>query len=140
MSLPSSRYTGASSTNTTLGGGALTYTATAGEFLGARASPNVFPTDVERCPSHLPIASFPWSVSTTVSWQNEFPLSPRSCRIKPHQVSCIVARDWARPSHRPWRLSLVCSAEPSRGGRDAPEPLDLGWTTRIRMKITLQFN
>jgi hypothetical protein len=29
---------------------------------------------------------------------------------------------------------VLYSAELSRGGRDDPEPLDLGWTTRVRTK------
>jgi hypothetical protein len=73
MSPPSSRYTGASRANLTLGGGAPTYTTAVGEVLGAEAPLDVIPTTVEGRSSHLPIASFLWSISTAVSLQNEPP-------------------------------------------------------------------
>jgi hypothetical protein len=73
-SLPSSHYTGASRANPTLGGGAPAYTSTAGEVLGAKASSDIVPTAFEGHPSRLPVASFPWSISTMVSLQNESPL------------------------------------------------------------------
>jgi hypothetical protein len=69
---PHRRYTGASCSNPTLGGGAPTYNVTAEGVLGARVSSDIIPTAVEDHPSHLPVASFPWSIFTVVSSQNEF--------------------------------------------------------------------
>jgi hypothetical protein len=72
MPPPSSRYTGASRSNPTLGGGAPAYTITVGGVLGVRAPSDAIPTAIEDRSSRLPVASFLWSVFTAVSSQNEF--------------------------------------------------------------------
>jgi hypothetical protein len=48
------------------------------------------------------VARSPSSVSFTVSVQNEFLLSCRSCRRKPHRKWCTVARAGALSSQWPW--------------------------------------
>jgi hypothetical protein len=65
------RYTGASHSNPTIGG-APAYTITTGGVLGAGAPLDAVPTTIEDCLSRLPVASFPWSILTAVSSQNEF--------------------------------------------------------------------
>jgi hypothetical protein len=75
----------ASRTDSSLGGGAPAYTATAGGVLGAGALPDAVPTVVEGRPSRSLIAGFPSVVSTTVSGQIGFLLSHRSRRKKPHR-------------------------------------------------------
>jgi hypothetical protein len=65
--LSSSRRTRDSRADLSLGGGSPTYTATVGDTPGAEAPPDAIPTTVEDRPSRLPIASFPWFVSTMVS-------------------------------------------------------------------------
>jgi hypothetical protein len=55
-----------------LGGGAPAYTVAVGGVLVAGALLDAIPTAVEDRPSRLPVASFPWSVFTAVSSQNEF--------------------------------------------------------------------
>jgi hypothetical protein len=52
-----------------LGGGAPAYTVTTVGVLGAGAPPDVVPTVIEDGASHLLVASFLWSVFTTVSSQ-----------------------------------------------------------------------
>jgi hypothetical protein len=91
MTLSSSRRAEDSCIDSSLGGGSPAYNITAGGVLGDGALPDAIPTAVEDRPSRLPIASFLWSVFTAVSSQNEFPLSSRSRRVKPHRVSCTVA-------------------------------------------------
>jgi hypothetical protein len=68
--LAQTRYTGASRSNPMLGG-ATAYTV-ATRVLRAGAPPDAIPTTVEDRLSRLPVASFPWSVFTAVSSQNEF--------------------------------------------------------------------
>jgi hypothetical protein len=54
-------------------------------------------------PNRATIACSPSSVSFTVSVQNEFLLSCRSRRTKPHHKWCTIARAWALSSRWPWR-------------------------------------
>jgi hypothetical protein len=69
--LPSSRRIEDSHTNSSLGGGSPAYTVAAIGVHGDGVLSDTIPTVVEDRPSHLPIASFPWSVFTAVSSQNE---------------------------------------------------------------------
>jgi hypothetical protein len=70
--LPFSHRTGDSHADSSLGGGSPAYTITAGGVRGSRAPPDAIPTTIEDRPSRLPVASFPWSVFTTVSSKNKF--------------------------------------------------------------------
>jgi hypothetical protein len=54
-------------------------------------------------PNRATITRSPSSVSFTVSVQNEFLLSCRSRRNKPHHKWCTVSRAWTLSSRRPWR-------------------------------------
>jgi hypothetical protein len=72
MTLSSSRHTEDSRADSSLGGGSLAYTVAAGGVLGNGAPLDTIPTTVEDRLGCLPIASFPWSVFTAVSSQNEF--------------------------------------------------------------------
>jgi hypothetical protein len=53
-------------------GGAPAYTATIGATLKAGAPPEVTTTAVAEMLNRVPIASFPWSISTTTNLLNEF--------------------------------------------------------------------
>jgi hypothetical protein len=101
--LPSSRCTGDSCTDSSLGGGSPAYTATAGEALGAGTPPDAVPTAVEDRPRHLPVTSFQWFISTAVSGQIGFLSSCRSCRKKHCRKWCTVARVWVLSNWWPWR-------------------------------------
>jgi hypothetical protein len=103
MMLSSSRRTGDSHADSSLGGGSPAYTVATGGVLGVGAPLDAIPTAVEDCPSRLPIASFPWSVFTVASSQNEFLLSCRSRRKKHRRKWCTIARVWVLSSQRPWR-------------------------------------
>jgi hypothetical protein len=92
----------ASRADSSLGGGAPAYTATAGGVLGARAPLNAVPTAVQGRPSHSLIVGFPSVISTAVSGQIGFLSSHRSRRKKPRHKWCIIARAWALSSRRPW--------------------------------------
>jgi hypothetical protein len=72
MTLSSSLRTGDSRADSSLGGGSPAYTVAAKGVLGTGAPPDAAPTTVEDRPKRLPITSFPWSIFTTVSSQNEF--------------------------------------------------------------------
>jgi hypothetical protein len=100
--MSSSHRTRDSRTDSSLGGGSLAYTATAGEALGAGAPPDVVPTTVEDHSSRLPIASFTWFVFTMVSGQIGFLSSCRSRRKKHRHKWCTIARVWVLSSQRPW--------------------------------------
>jgi hypothetical protein len=84
-----------------LGGGFPAVTVAFGAILGARASPEAELTVVEGLPTHPHVAGLPSSVSFTISLQNEFLLSPRTCRKKPHRFSCPIpqVRDLPSFSH-----------------------------------------
>jgi hypothetical protein len=68
---PSIRLAKTSHANSTLGG-APPYAATTGATLGAGASSEVTTTTIAELLSCLLVASFPWSISTVVTLQNEF--------------------------------------------------------------------
>jgi hypothetical protein len=70
--LSSSRHTKDSHADSPLGGGSPTYTISTRGVLGDGAPPDTIPTAVEDRPRHLPVTSFPWSIFTVVSSQNEF--------------------------------------------------------------------
>jgi hypothetical protein len=103
--LPSRRHTGDSCADSSLGGGSPAYTAATGEALGAGVPSDTIPTAVEDRPSRLPIASFPWFISTVVSGQIGFLSSCRSHRKKHPHKRCTLARVWVISSRRPWRPS-----------------------------------
>jgi hypothetical protein len=100
-SLPSSRRTGDSRTNSSLGGGSPAYTTAAGEAPRAGASLDAVPTTIEDRPSRLPVASFLWFVSTVVSRQIGFVSSCRSRRKKHCHKWCNVACLWVLSSRWP---------------------------------------
>jgi hypothetical protein len=107
---PLSRYTGASHSNLSLGGGAPAYRTAAVEVLGARAPPDTVPAAIEDRPSRLLIVSLLSIVSAAESMPNGIPFPSRSRRKKPCFVSCPVARARAPPCCRPWHLSDLCFA------------------------------
>jgi hypothetical protein len=110
--LSSSRRTGDSHADSSLGGGSPAYTVATGGVLGVGAPLDAIPTAVEDCPSRLPIASFPWFISTVVSGQIGFLSSCRSHRTKHPHKRCTLARVWVISSWRPWRPSG--SVQPDR--------------------------
>jgi hypothetical protein len=78
------------------------------------------------------------SVSFTVSVQNEFLLSCRSPRMKPHRKWCTIAQAWALSSRWPWHPGG--SIRPGRAEEEErPEPSDPDWMIEIRTTITLHF-
>jgi hypothetical protein len=101
-SLPSSHRTRDSRADSSLGGGSPAYTAAAGEAPRARVPPDAIPTTVEDRLSRLPVASFPWFISTAVSGQIGFLSSCRSRRKKHRCKWCIIAHVWVLSSRRPW--------------------------------------
>jgi hypothetical protein len=69
---PSIRLAKNSNADSTLGGGAPACVTTTGATRGVGASPEVATTTIVELLSCLPVASFLWSVFTTVRLQNEF--------------------------------------------------------------------
>jgi hypothetical protein len=53
--------------------------------------------------NYVAVARSPSSISFILSVQNEFLLSCRSRRKKPHHKWCTVAQAWDLSSRRPWR-------------------------------------
>jgi hypothetical protein len=136
MSPPSSRYTGASRADSSLGGGDPVYTAAAGGVHGARALPDAIPTAIDGRLSCCLIVGFPSVVSTAVSGQIGFLSSRRSRRNKHHHKWSLYLGLELSPTGGHGALVLY-SVGLSRGRRNASEPLGLGWTARIRTKIAL---
>jgi hypothetical protein len=62
--MPSSRRTGDSSVDLSLGGASPAYAVTIEGVLGARALPDAIPTAIEDRLSRLPVSSFLWSIFT----------------------------------------------------------------------------
>jgi hypothetical protein len=113
MPLLLSHYTGASRSNPSLGGGAPTYTATAGGVLGAGAPSDAIPTAIEDCPSRFLVACLLPIASTVASGQIGILSSPRSRRKKPHHIWCLVAQGSTTP--RPAAMALPASVSPTLG-------------------------
>jgi hypothetical protein len=69
---PSIHLAKTSYVDSTLGGGSQACATTAGATHGSGTPPEVTTTTIAELLSHLPIANFPWSISTVVSLQNKF--------------------------------------------------------------------
>jgi hypothetical protein len=76
-------------------------------------------------PNRAAVARSPSSVSFTVSVQNEFLLSCRSHRKKPHHKWCTVARAWALSSRWPWCPGG--SVRPGRAEEEGTSRADGSW-------------
>jgi hypothetical protein len=136
--LLSSLHTGDSHTDSSLGGGSPSHTAALGEAHGAGAPSDTVPTTVEDHLSRLPVASFPWFVSTAVSGQIGFLLSCRSRRKKHHRKWCTVACVWVLSSQRPWRPGgSVRSDRAEVEGKLLSRHILDGWL-RLECEIPLQ--
>jgi hypothetical protein len=106
-------------------GGCPSRSAAAGADSRAGAPPEDAPTTIEDRPSCLCVASFPPSVSATVSEQNEFLSTSRSRRSRQFIKWGLTGRGGAGPpSRRLWRRLPSALSCQSSVGKMTPRPSD----------------